>query len=200
MNPLASPSHRCCGRLFAIAVLLCLTLTPPAQETGNPPETNFSRFRIIAERNIFNPNRSGRPAPPVSRPSSRPTQVESFTLVGTLGDGQHWVAFFDGTRSELRGRLRLDDTIGDYRVSEISSSGVLLQQDTNTIPLRVGMQVRRENEGPWHLADRAESNRTRDRSAPAESSSRATSTSAGTASVDDEVLRRLMQQRERELQ
>lgn len=200
MNLLSFPSHRCCGRLFAIALLLCLARTAPAQETANSTETNFSRFRLIAERNIFNPNRSGRSDPPVSRPTSRPAQVESFSLVGTLGDGQHWVAFFDGTRSELRGRLQLDDTIGDYTVSEISSSGVLLRQDTNTIQLRVGMQVRRENDGPWLLADRAESTRTRDRSSPAESASRTTSTTANAASVDDEVLRRLMQQRERELQ
>ncbi|MCL4178093.1 MAG: hypothetical protein KJ072_10190 [Verrucomicrobia bacterium] len=197
MNLLPCPSAFAAA---AIVFLFCATLTTPAQETANPPETNFSRFRLIAERNIFNPNRSGRTAPPVTRSSSRPAQLDSFTLVGTLGDGQHWVAFFDGTRSELRGRLQLEDTIGDYTVSEISSSGVILRQDTNTVPLRVGMQLRRENEGPWHLADRSESTRTGDRSSPAESSSRTSSTSASTASVDDEVLRRLMQQRERELQ
>jgi hypothetical protein len=198
MNPPACPSPARRGCAFAF--LICTTLTLLAQDSANPPETNFNRFRIIAERNIFNPNRSGRATPPVTRTASRPAQVDSFTLVGTLGDGKHWIAFFNGTRSELRGRLQLADTIGDYTVTGISNSGVQLEQDTNTIQLRVGMTLRRENEGPWLLAERSESTPDRDAAPRPEPSFRSGDNAASTGQIDNEVLRRLMQQRERELQ
>jgi hypothetical protein len=190
----------------AILLLLSLSLPISAQDNSNPSPPDFTEFQIITQRNIFNASRSNRPTPTANRPPTRSSQVDSFTLVGTFGDGEQWIAFFDGTRSELRGRLQLDDSIGDYTVTQISNSGVQLENGTNTVQLRVGTQLRRENDGPWLLAGRGESHRAEDsssrrqRSTQTSTVSTASAASANTGDTDNEVLRRLRQQREKELQ
>jgi hypothetical protein len=187
---------RCC--ITAILLLSALNLTTAAQDDSSPRTPDFSAFQLLTERNIFNPNRSTRPARTESRPTPRNPQVDRFTLVGTLGDDGQWTAFFDGSRSELRGRLRLNDTIGDYTVTAISNSGVQLDQGTNRLQLRVGMQLRREDNGPWLLAER-EADATADRSASRQENSTSTA-STSTGAADNDVLLRLRQKRERELQ
>jgi hypothetical protein len=183
---------------LAFVLLTLVTLNLSAQDPPETESSDFSRFKILTERNIFNPNRSGRAAPTVTRPTSRAPQVDSFTLVGTLGDGGLWTAFFDGTRSEFRGRLRQHDTIGDYTLAAISNSGVQLDNGTNSLHLRVGMQLRREDNGPWLLAERGESsNAQRTSSNRQDAISTASARSEG---PDNDVLLRLRQQREKELQ
>jgi len=185
-------------RISAILLLSALNLTTAAQDNSSPRTLDFSAFQLLTERNIFNPNRSTRPARTEIPPAPRNPQVDSFALVGTLGDDGQWTAFFDGSRSELRGRLRLNDTIGDYKVTAISNSGVQLDQGTNSLQLRVGMQLRREDDGPWLLAER-EVDATADRSASRQENSTSTA-AASTGAADNDVLLRLRQQRERELQ
>jgi hypothetical protein len=181
-----------------IALFACLTLLATAQNTPTSDTPHFDAFRLIIDRNIFDPNRSGPPAPQTPRSTSRSPQIDSFTLVGTLGDNNNWVAFFNGSRSEFRGRLKIQDLIGDYTVSAISSSGVQLVSGTNSIHLRVGMQMRRENNGPWLASERGATRPDRDPSPRPETP--AATSAANTAAGDSEVLRRLMQQREKELQ
>jgi len=183
---------------IAILLLSGPNLTTADQDGSGPRTLDFSTFQLLTERNIFNPNRSNRPARTESRPAPRNPQVDSFTLVGTLGDDGQWTAFFDGTRSELRGRLRLHDTIGDYTVTAISNSGVQLDHGTNSLQLRVGMQLRREDDGPWLFAER-ETDARADRSTSREENSTSTA-AASTGTADNDVLLRLRQQRERELQ
>ena len=185
-------------RMTVLLLLAVASLTVSAQDDPGPRTPDFSAFQVIAERNIFNPNRSNRPARTETRPATRAAQVDSFTLVGTLGDDGQWTAFFDGTRSELRGRLRQDDTIGDYTLTAISNSGVRLDNGTNSLQLRVGMQLRRQDNGPWLLAERGETSSAElGSSRPSSSTSTA---SARTETTDNDVLLRLRQQRERELQ
>ena len=184
----------------AILLLVGSSLVATAQDNPDPALPDFSEFRLIAERNIFNPDRAGRAAPAVNRTPARSPRVDSFTLVGTLGDGKRWIAFFDGTRSELRGRLQCNDSIGDYTLTAISNTGVRLDHGTNTIQLRVGMQLRREDDGPWLQAERAAPTRGEDSSSRQEAAAQTSTASTSTGATDNEVLLRLMQQREKELQ
>jgi hypothetical protein len=179
-------------------LLSAANLTTAAQDGSGPSTPDFSAFQLLTERNIFNPNRSNRPPRTDSRPATRNPQVDNFTLVGTLGDGGQWTAFFDGTRSELRGRLRQNDSIGGYTLSAISNAGVQLDDGTNSVQLRVGMQLRREDNGPWLVAEREVDSPVARTPSPNENS--ASTDSASTGAGDNDVLLRLRQKRERELQ
>jgi hypothetical protein len=187
----------------AILLALSLLLTAPtaiAQQTPTTHAPDFAEFQLIAERNIFNPNRSSRPPAPSRRVTNRAPVTDSFTLVGTLGDPTQWIAFFDGTRPELRGRLKPGDTIGDYTLTTVTNGSVQLLSPTNTLHLRVGTQLRREDQGPWQIVERNLAALSDPKPARPETLTSNSSTPTGSDDADNEVLRRLRQQRERELQ
>jgi hypothetical protein len=137
---------------LAILALLLATLLPAsAQSTNGPARPDYSAFRLITERNIFNPRRYARSGP---RPrETRPTIREAFTLVGTMSYEKGPFAFFEGTRSEYRKVLQPDGAIAGYKLTCVQPSYVKLATATNEVQLRVGMQLRRSDEGGWQMAE-----------------------------------------------
>jgi len=172
------------------ALLVAAGSTGRAQSTNSPARVDYQTFRLISERNIFDPNRSSRSSG-VRR--SRPTIAESFALVGTLSYEKGNVAFFVGTDSSYRKDLKTGDMIAGYKIAEITANRVKLMADNQVVELGVGMQMRRQDAGEWQLAGRAESF----------SDSSATTVSAGKTDAAEgaasDVLKKLMQQREQEL-
>ena len=191
------------SRILSLLLLLAVTSAfVRAQETNAPSRPDFQEFRIISERNSFNPNRSQRRERTRSeREPERRTRTESVALLGTMNYDKGWFAFFDGSRSEYRKALQPGDAIAGYTVGEIAPNHVKLQS-TNSPPiqLRVGTQMRKQDEGEWEVRER---DRVETASAPPPTASPSGDTNAATASSpldDNEVIRRLMQKREQELQ
>jgi len=94
----------------------------------------------------------------------------------------------------------LADVIAGYKVASISPNGVKLASGTNQLELSVGAQLRREENGPWRPSSQTtsyaatpDSNSTN--AAAATSSLGSDTSSAGAVS---DVLKRLMQKREKE--
>ena len=130
-------------------------IVPPAAQTNSAAApvdySSFSKF--ITERNIFNPNRvahvlyvPGSYVPPLRTP-------DSFTLVGTLSYEKGDFAFFDGTSSQYRKAVRLNETIAGFKVTNIEPNSVTLLLDTNTTVLKIGEQMRDDGEGHWLSAN-----------------------------------------------
>jgi hypothetical protein len=129
--------------------------TPETTNSPAPVSLDYSSFRIIAEKNIFNSRRYGRSTS--SRRESRPaSRVESFALLGTMSYEKGPFAFFESSRSDYQKVLKPTDTIAGYTITEIQPSYVRLNSGSNELQLRVGMQLRREDDGPWHASDRPE--------------------------------------------
>lgn len=131
-----------------------------SRETKSPaPRIDFSTFKILAERNIFDPNRSTRSSrysapssdtPPPSRPPV-PTIVETFTLVGTLAYGENQMAFIDGPSSQYKKALRLNDTIAGLKLKSVAANAAAFDNDGKEISLRIGHQLRREDRREWQV-------------------------------------------------
>jgi hypothetical protein len=126
-------------------------------------------------------------------------------------------AFFEGAT------LKPEGAVSGFKVVSISQSGVKLdagtnqlqgvamEENTNTLELKVGYQLRREDNGPWLLAMNTASSSGSDRnptsrgsgssrgntfSRTSSASSFASSVSSGgTGANPNDVLQRLMQQR-----
>ena len=130
--------------------------TAAAQSTNTPSRPDYSAFRILTERNIFNPRRSPRYAPRERAPSAS-LRLDSFALVGTMSYEKGWFAFFDGSNSDYRKVLKQDDTIAGFKVADIEPSYVKLTSPTNQVELHVGKQLRHEDDGEWRVSDRPES-------------------------------------------
>lgn len=149
--------------LIAMAVLAVCSPSGFAQSTNAPSKLTYDSFRTVSDRNIFNPNRyargSGRTTQrTTSTPASR---VESFSLVGIMAYEKGVFAFFDGTKSDYKQALQAEGAIGEYKVVSVTPDVVKLITGTNTFDLKVGMQMRREDEGDWFLSEGGESPRKR---------------------------------------
>jgi hypothetical protein len=153
--------------LALVAALIVCVNVVSAQSTNAPARMTYDSFRMISDRNIFNPNRfaraSGRTAARSTRPASR---VESFSLVGIMAYEKGTIAFFDGSKSDYKQALLTGGVVGEYKVAQITPDAVRLAQGTNTFDLKVGMQMRREDEGDWFLSDGSDAPRRRVASSP----------------------------------
>lgn len=183
--------------LVALAGIVLGFATPvaAAESEGTntaPALSGYAAFRPISDRNIFNTKRSSRTADTPRQARATP-RFETINLVGVLQDDQQALAFFDGSSREHQKVLKQDEVIAGYRVVSISCSRVTLETDSGKLELEIGAQLRREEDGPWRLT---ESGETRIDSPPA---SAAAESEAETKPGDD-VLQRLLKQREKELQ
>jgi hypothetical protein len=120
-----------------------------AKSTDNPGAISYSAFKPIAERNIFDQNRSVRAPRPVAAKTPR---AESFGLTGTLDSEKGPYAFFDGTSSAYRKVLKPEGTIAGYKVTAIEPNVVTLEDGDKKLELRVGTQLTREGEDEWKVA------------------------------------------------
>ena len=186
-NEIASTLRRTAAR--ALAVWMLGALAAAAQETNRPAvagPADADALRLIRQRNIFDPNRA---APRAEGRSSTSRVVEAFALVGTLSYGKGDFAFFDGTASDYRRAFCATGALAGFTVTGITATGVTMEADARRIEMKVGAQMRRDAEGAWQLEAGAEW-------PPASAGTNAPPPSAGEA---NEVLRKLMQQREQEL-
>lgn len=125
-------------------------------QTSSRTRLDYLAFRIIPDRNIFNPNRA--PRRPFTRtPSAPPKVTQTFSLLGTMSYEKGAIAFFDGSSYEYRKALKPGDAIAGYKVADIALNSVKLTSGTNEVELPVGREMRREDQGQWLLAGRATS-------------------------------------------
>lgn len=159
------------------------------------PAGSFESFALIAERNIFNPNRVGRTRANPDAPAPRTDQI---ALVGTVERGTSLVAVFDGSDPVWRKSLAVGESVGDFKVVRITSAGADLERDGKPVSLLVSHSLRRPEGGDWTVAK-----------PPADVppaggliGPRPGDTSAAPAEIPanaSEVLKRLMKQREQQL-
>lgn len=194
----------------------------PARNAAAASRRDDSAFRIIGERNIFNATRSGGQVRPTS--TRRPTRVDSFTLVGTMAYERGAFAFFSGSSSEFTKVVKPAGVIAGHKLVDILADAALLEADGKTVELPVGRTMRREDEGAWHPSDAPAGIAGQTASSGRESSSSDRSDRYGRSGRDDadrvrrsesgadrnsapasganqsEILKRLMERREKESQ
>ena len=192
---------RTMAALAVFGALLAIGRPAAAQTTNAPAATNatdYSSFQIIVERNIFDPNRYAHT--PRSRRHPISKSAPYFSLVGTLSSRNGMLAFFDGNDSDYRKVLSPDGVIAGYKVVEITLRGAKLEAAGKPVEMKVGAQMRQEGKGEWQLAGSGElPATTAGKETPATDETPAASPASGSASEPNDVLKKLMQQREQEL-
>ena len=174
-------------------------LTTANSDQPSVPANGFDlrSFRIIYERNIFNPNRSPRSsgAPPVTRRETERRPVarsETFALDGTMSYEKGSYAFFDGSGSQYKKVIQAEETIAGFKVTAVTPKCVTLEHEGKSIELCVGMQMSKtDDEKDWRMQERSEP-------ATSSRSSSSSSTASSGGAGAEEVLRRLMEKRAQE--
>lgn len=163
--------------------------------SGRP---DFSAFKIITERNIFSPTRA--PSSSSRGEPRRQPKIENFSLVGTLSYDKGDFAFFDGSGSEFKKALKPDDTIAGHKIIEVTADEVKLEREGKTIVLRIGGQLRREDDGAWEVRNNARIDASLASKDGSDSTGSKDSGSEGDAAGGgDDILQRLLKKREQEL-
>jgi hypothetical protein len=199
MNPTRPNLIRLCLRCALVALALANSLAAAAQLTNAPAvSTDYSAFRLIADRNIFDPNRYAHETRGRRQTVSRSTPA--FSLVGIMDYRRGRFAFFDGTDADYRRALSTNGIIAGYTVKEITLAGVKLESTNPPVELKIGAQMRLET-GAWQLI--ANEDWAPAATVAATTASDATLTpgapAADSAGEPDDVLKKLMQKREQEL-
>jgi hypothetical protein len=132
-------------KLTIMGLALATAIAAMSQVTNRNSQTDYSAFRIIGERNIFNQHRQHRE----KGQSKSTTTGDRFSLVGTMSYEKGDFAFFDGTSSEYRKILQIDGTIAGHKVTQITPLSVKLKIDMQEVEMKVGSQMRRDDEGAW---------------------------------------------------
>ena len=189
-----------------LAFVLAGALGAFAQTNNIPSATDYPAFsRFVTERNIFDPNRQPHYTPGRTRTRTRiSASAPAFTLVGTMSYGKGLFAFFNGNNEDLKKALPVMEKIAGYTVTEIAQGGVTLESadKKEKLELKVGDVMRQEN-GKWELSGTGEPPAGASAGAPETTGSSGGESSAAaptSAGEPNEVLKRLMQQREKETQ
>jgi hypothetical protein len=173
------------------------------------PKTDYAYFKVVNDRNIFNPARQpNRPDRPASREVKKVPKVDAFSLVGTLRYEKGDMAFFDGSNSDYRKAYKAGDSIAGFKVLSVSDAAVRIEAKGKVNELKIGSQMRREDEGEWEFASgpyaggiTSSGGSGSGDSASSSGSSGASTASSGSGSGGsaDEILKRLLQKREQEM-
>ena len=156
-HPIMSP-HQATAAGLLITSMLCLAATNRPPQNSTQARADYSEFKIIPDRNIFNPKRSpGRTYNQTPRDTARRTYTrsESFALVGTMSYAKGPYAFFESSTTQYRKVVSANDKIADCKVLLVDPNFVKLEVGTNIVDLPVGKQMQRQD-GTWRVADRIE--------------------------------------------
>jgi hypothetical protein len=192
---LIMPPRRCSALragawLAGLILAVAGGLAAEAPETASPAGFDFSAFKMISERNIFNTTRS--PGSKDRASDKTPPRVDTITLYGTFLYEKGLFAFFTGSSPEFKQVLDAGKTIAGYTIAEVEGGRVKLTAGTNTVELRVGMQLRRVEGGDWQVADIG--------ATPASvGGGSIAAAEAASSGESDDVVKRMMKQREEEL-
>ncbi len=159
-----------------------------------PTGPTFDTYRLIGDRNIFNPNRVGRST---RSSEERPPRTDVISFVGTMQYEKGLFAFFDSPDSSYRKTLKEGGVVGKFTVKAIAADGVELERDAKSLTLKMGQQLRRPEGGEWTVIG-AEIARSDARAAEAAATPGPMAPPPIPADASD-ALRRLMEKRQQQL-
>lgn len=164
----------------------------PAARVSGARSLEYDSFRAIVDKNIFNSKRSGRSSGG-NREARRPARVDTLSLVGTMNYDKGPLAFFQGSDGDYRKAVSPGAKIAGFRIAAVEAQAVTLQDGTNTYKLSLGTEMRREDGGAWKVNEWSE---------PAvDASAGSSASSSGDAGGEEnEILKKLRQKREKEMQ
>ena len=114
---------------------------------------SLASFKLIQERNIFDPERR-RPREIRRERPVEPPREESFTLLGTMSYGERILAFFEGTQRDWSGAVELGKEVAGHTLKEVGFDNVLLELKGETLALQVGAGRSKRGDADWETQDR----------------------------------------------
>jgi hypothetical protein len=201
---------------FKAGLLAAALVAAPAfaQSNGIPGPSDYASFsRFITDRNIFDPNRQPHYYDPNRSYIRRPTRINrapAIQFVGTMSYEKGMFGFFSGNSVDLSKVLQVGDKLQGYTITDIVATNVVLESADHQeqMNLQIGDGLRQENNkwlfskaGELPLMGSPSSSASSASSSPGNESNSSTPAAAPpSAGEQNDILKRLMQQREKESQ
>ncbi len=168
------------------------TATPGSAPAKSAPTAkgSFEPFRLIGDRNIFDPSRRNRSARSASNEPAPPTG-DTIAFVGTMDYDQGVFAFFDSPDPRYRKVLPEGGALAEFVVKHVADRSVDLTRDGQVTTLEITQQLHRPDGGDWTVTG----------ASPAPAVSAVPDAAAAPAIPADasDILKRLMEQRQKQL-
>lgn len=171
------------------------TPVTPAPAKTVAPAQGFAVFQLVVERNIFNPNRVGRTR---EGSDAKAVRTDEIALVGTMQYEKGLLAFFNSPDSRYTKALHEGDTIAEFKIQRITADRVELLQADKPLTLRLSEQLSRPEGGDWSVQPSPSNPFTNVPTATIALPTAGATDSAPSAETS-EVLKRLLQKREKQL-
>jgi hypothetical protein len=193
--------------LIVCTVTLATVLNYAADEApASAPE--FKDFKIILDRNVFDPSRSQRSSR--EERGRRVQPPDRLALMGVLIDNGKAVAFFEGSQREYNTELQRGETIDGYTITNIRTDRLIMQKGNQRIDLPVGSSLTKRSGEDWALSSREASEESSPRYGSSDKDSvtsgsiasgaqeRSTASSVNEGSSND-IMKKLMERRRQEV-
>lgn len=152
---------------------------------------SFEEFRIIRERNIFDPLRREPQKEVRTPPRDETTPPEQIRLLGVFLNGREAAIFFEGSQSSYNGEWKRGDIIAGFRIGEVQTNGVVLENKGQKIDLSVGSGMTKNDMDEWKIGV--------SQSYSAKAPEREKTTSSDTKNEgENDILKKLMEKRRQE--
>lgn len=192
------------GSLAACLLMLTFIFTAHvhAQEDDRrpKPEDEMAKFKILFDRNIFDPARQPEAPERVEGPAPEP-RVDRLYLTGVLVSPEERLAFFEGSRDEYFGAIEKGGEIAGFNIAHVDTDRATLEQNDQKLNLPVGTGLTRREGEDWQHG----SGLYLSRESPSSSSAEETPTSSfntkrdGSDSAKLELIKKLKERRMQEL-
>jgi hypothetical protein len=187
--------------IIFITLLVAVLFFPVATEAADKPD--FKDFNIVANRNIFDSERT-----PSQEGSHRPRNVpkdppEEFRLVGVMINGKDSTAFFDGSRSDYKGQWKRGDIIAGFKIRIIRTGGLLLEKDSRRVVMPVATVMKKDEQNGWQLSKSATNVAKPPEpasSSPQDAKGEAKGAVKGPEAGGGDILKKLMERRKKEVE
>lgn len=178
--------------------LCLLALAAAVTARAEPPAPSYDAFRLVRLRNLFDPDRRGPrgDAAASTAPRAGGPLPNYLTFTGAMVTNGRKLAFFSGARPEYNRVIGPRDRIADFVVNEVSDGQVELRLGDQKIIVAVGQNV--------PLTGSSAASQPGLQPPPEAAPAPPVATSAGAAPAPsaggaDEVLRRMMERRQKEI-
>jgi hypothetical protein len=168
----------------------------------------FDRYRLIVDRNIFDPSRRASARNSESddvRDAREP--AETIDLLGTWITDRQALAFVEGSRSELTGAPAQGESLAGWRIVAVRGDRVTLERDGKRLDWPIGKRIERRADGRWTLSgdsvlssksSSASSSSSSAASSPSSSTSASSSSAPASSGSAEDLLRQMRERRQRE--
>ena len=185
-------------KIWILTLLLMSGISFVWGDERNDERQFWDNYRVLVERNIFSRNRSRPLERGVSEPkrTAAPAPESYFVLKGIVQQNKDYIAFFENTRTGEAVKVRKGDNIARGSLKNLTLDYIEFGLDANTVKVVIGNTLVGKTSSAAvtydELVEWSES-----------SSKSSESATSGEGSEqkdeDEEVLRRLMERRKREV-